>query len=60
MVPPGAAEEDCVRPSDQIGTSPMCTAGLAAVLLAIPAERRSPEDIVRPLTAAPAPAETAL
>jgi MFS family permease len=41
----------------QIGAALMCAAGLVAALLAVPAERRSLEDIARPLTAAPAEAK---
>ncbi|MEV5983460.1 MFS transporter [Streptomyces sp. NPDC052051] len=37
----------------RIGAALMCAAGLVAALLAVPAERRSLEDIARPLTAAP-------
>ncbi|MFF7145509.1 MFS transporter [Streptomyces nodosus] len=35
-----------------IGAALMCAAGLVAALIAVPAERRSLEDIARPLTAA--------
>jgi hypothetical protein len=35
----------------QIGAAVMCAAGLVAALLAVRAERRSLEDIARPLTA---------
>ncbi|MEU6067253.1 MULTISPECIES: MFS transporter [Streptomyces] len=40
----------------QIGASLMCAAGLVAAVLAVRAERRSLEDIARPLTVAPAKA----
>ncbi|MGW3145916.1 MFS transporter [Streptomyces sp. NPDC001177] len=40
----------------QIGASLMCAAGLVAAALAVRAERRSLEDIARPLTVAPAKA----
>ncbi|MFG3091046.1 MFS transporter [Streptomyces antibioticus] len=40
----------------QIGATLMCAAGLVAAFLAVKAERRSLEDVARPLSAAPAPA----
>lgn len=44
----------------QIGAGLMCAAGLVAAFLAVNAERRSLEDIARPLTAADSrPRETA-
>ncbi|MFE3638728.1 MFS transporter [Streptomyces sp. NPDC059168] len=43
----------------QIGAGLMCAAGLVAVFLAVNAERRSLEDIARPLTAAAGRARTA-
>ncbi|MGW2819428.1 MFS transporter [Streptomyces sp. NPDC001443] len=43
----------------QIGASLMCAAGLVAAFLAVNAERRSLEDIARPLTAAAEKARTA-
>ncbi|MFF5492044.1 MFS transporter [Streptomyces aquilus] len=42
----------------QIGATLMCLAGLVAAALAVRAERRSLEDVARPLTAAVAPAST--
>ncbi|KMS72429.1 hypothetical protein ACM01_23050 [Streptomyces viridochromogenes] len=39
----------------RIGATPMCLAGLAAAFLAVRAERRSLEDIARPLTAVAKP-----
>ncbi|MFF4588834.1 MFS transporter [Streptomyces sp. NPDC001388] len=42
-----------------IGAALMCAAGLVAVLLAVKAERRSLEDIARPLTAAATKAKAA-
>ncbi len=43
----------------QIGATLMCAAGLVAAFLAVKAERRSLEDVARPLSAAPATATTA-
>ncbi|MEU2302850.1 MFS transporter [Streptomyces antibioticus] len=43
----------------QIGATLMCAAGLVAAFLAVKAERRSLEDVARPLSAAPATAATA-
>ncbi|MFI1695477.1 MFS transporter [Streptomyces bobili] len=44
----------------QIGAALMCAAGLVAVFLAVRAERRSLEDIAKPLTAAATKARTAV
>ncbi|MGW1326593.1 MFS transporter [Streptomyces antibioticus] len=43
----------------QIGATLMCAAGLVAAFLAVKAERRSLEDVARPLSAAPATATAA-
>ncbi|MET9129341.1 MFS transporter [Streptomyces antibioticus] len=43
----------------QIGATLMCAAGLVAAFLAVRAERRSLEDVARPLSAAAAPAAAA-